>query len=76
MTAFQIQSEVAHKHGLDRHRMIVGPKTPDLVMARAEAMFRCRTELEMSYPAIGRVFCKHHTSARDAVISHQRRNSN
>jgi hypothetical protein len=71
MTARQIQMEVAAKHGISRDSMMRSSNVAPIVAARNEAMFRCRTELAMTFPAIARIFGKHHTSVIHGVRSHQ-----
>src|SRR5665213_3947434 len=70
MTARQIQMEVAANHGISRESMMRSSNIAPIVAARNEAIFRCRTELGMSFPMIGRIFGKHHTSVIHAVRSH------
>lgn len=61
-TAKAIQHEVAAEWGMTRQEMLFRRKTPENVAARRVAMIRCRADLGMSFPAIGRAFQVHHTT--------------
>lgn len=48
--------------------VLSGPRrNAGCVRPRHSAMYRCRRELGMSYPAIGRVFHRDHTTVMHAV---------
>ena len=70
MTGFQIQAEVAARHGISRDDLVKGGNQAKFVAARGEAMARCRDELGMSYTRIGRLFRRHHTTVIHAIASH------
>lgn len=67
MTARQITMEVCAKHEIPPVLMLRGGNQPEYVAARSEAMARCRNELRMSYPRIGKIFHRHHTTVIHAV---------
>jgi hypothetical protein len=71
MTARQIQMEVCALRGVSRDKLINGGNQPKLVAARGEAMARCRDELGMSYPQIGRLFGRHHTTVIHAIAKYR-----
>ena len=66
-----IIDQVATKYGIAA-REIIGPWRPrHITKARHEAMYRCRTELFMSYPKIGAIFGgRDHTSVLHGVVKH------
>lgn len=72
-TMRDICQEVADKHGVTLKQMRGPRRQHRLVHARHEAAWRCFHETECSYPAIGRVLHKDHTTIMNAVICHQAR---
>jgi chromosomal replication initiator protein len=62
ITARQIIDEIAATHDITREDMIGPRRYPHLVEARREAMRRVRDELGYSYPQIGRIFNRDHSS--------------
>jgi hypothetical protein len=71
MTARQIQMEVCATHGITHYMLIKGGEAK-FVQARGEAMVRCHEELGMSYPQIGRLFQRHHTTVIHAIARYSR----
>jgi hypothetical protein len=67
VTAGEIIAEVAAKHGLTPEALKSKSNVREIAAARNEAMARCRLETPLSYPSIGRLFKKHHTSVIYAV---------
>jgi hypothetical protein len=67
MTGRQIQAQVCALHSISLHDLVNGGNQANLVAARSEAMARCRWELGMSYPRIGRLFGRHHTTVIHAI---------
>ena len=65
--------EVAKKHGLTLDDLRGERRQHYLVVARWEAAWRCFNETKNSYPAIGRVLHKDHTTIMNAVKKHQER---
>jgi chromosomal replication initiation ATPase DnaA len=68
MTYKDIQREVAAEWGMSRETMLFRGQSAGKVAARKAAMIRCRQQLGMSYPDIGRAFNLDHTT----VIHHLR----
>lgn len=64
--ARKIQDEVAAEHNVSRQNMVFGGTSREFTAAKRTAMHRCRTELALSYPQIGKAFHCHHTT----VMSH------
>jgi chromosomal replication initiator protein len=62
ITARQIIDEIAVTHDTTREDIIGPRRYPHLVEARREAMRRVRDELGYSYPQIGRIFNRDHSS--------------
>lgn len=73
MTARQITLEVCTARNVSKDAVMRPGRTPDLVAARAEIMARCRDELQMTLPQIGRLFRKHHTTVLHAIEQHRRK---
>lgn len=75
MNAYDIIRVVAKKHGI-RSRDIIGPaQTSDVVLARQEAMWACRTyNPHMSFPKLGRIFGRDHSTVMLGVRKHKERN--
>ena len=71
MTVRQIQEEVSAQHGISRDDLVKGGNQARFVAARNEAMARCREELGMSYPRIGQLFRRHHTTVIHAIANHR-----
>lgn len=75
LTAKEIQSAIAHKHGLEPNQLRKGSRNGGkfsvIVKARAEAMTSIRRELGFSYPMIGRLFGGfHHTTVMHLVAKY------
>ena len=72
-TMRDICEEVAKKHGLTLDDLRGERRQHYLVVARWEAAWRCFSETKNSYPAIGRVLHKDHTTIMNAVKKQQER---
>ncbi len=64
-----IQSEVAFEYSMSRQALLYKGSSKGKVAARREAMHRCRVELGMSFPDIGRAFNMHHTTVMHHIGS-------
>ena len=69
----RILRETADKHGLTVADLTGPSQKQRPAHARQEAMWRMRTELNMSFPRIGARLNRHHTTAMFAVEQHGRR---
>lgn len=69
----RICAEVAAKHGMTVADLTCDRRGKKIVLARHEAMWRCFKETQASYPAIGRVLNKDHTSVMHGVARHEER---
>jgi chromosomal replication initiation ATPase DnaA len=58
----KIITEVIHKHGLTRVQLRSKCQTPQYVAARQELAYRLREELALSYPQIGEILGKDHST--------------
>lgn len=58
----RILEAVAKRHGLTPRDIIEQSRHRHVVLARREAIYYVVTETGMTFPAIGRVFCRDHTS--------------
>lgn len=67
MTAHQIIAEVYSSRGIARDRIRSTSREPHLVAARDEAMGRIRHELGVTYPRIGQMFGRHHSTVIHSV---------
>lgn len=50
------------RHNLDLTRIMNGGRRAHIVAARAEAMFRVKERFNLSFPHVGRIFGRDHTS--------------
>ena len=69
----EICEEVAEKHGVTFDDLRGERRQHNLVVARWEAAWRCFSETQNSYPAIGRMLHKDHTTIMNAVKRYQER---
>ena len=58
----RILIQVARKYRINHGMLLSHMRDPEIVLARNEAVYRMRTELNMSYPQIGRQLSKDHTT--------------
>lgn len=58
----RIVREVADASGIRPDTIYGDSRTPCVCRARAEAAFRMRNELRLSFPEIGRYLDRHHTT--------------
>jgi chromosomal replication initiation ATPase DnaA len=58
----KIITEVIRKHGITRTQLKSSSRTPLCVAARQELSYRLRDECALSYPQIGEILCKDHTT--------------
>lgn len=73
-TMTTIVAEVASKHGFTFDEMTSARRQRDLVIARQEAMWRCKKETPYSLPRIGTFFGgRDHTTVLHAVRRHEER---
>lgn len=61
-----IQAGVCGYFGLDRSELIGRRRYGSLIDARHLAMYLCRQRLRMSFPALGEVFERDHSTVLDA----------
>lgn len=50
------------RHGVSYTQIMAGGRTAEIVAARAEAMFRVRERFGFSFPHLGKIFGRDHTS--------------
>lgn len=68
-----IIEQVALAHGID-YADLVGPRRfKPLVVARHEAMWRCRQETRASLSRIGLALARHHETVLQGIRKHQER---
>lgn len=72
-TGPEIIAEVCDHHGVAVKELLSCRRDAFLVRAREEACWRLRDETAMTYPAIGRLLNRDHTSVIAAVRRYQRR---
>ncbi len=60
--AIAVIAEVGTASGISPEEMLGDHRQPHIVRARHEAMLAVRERLELSYPAIGEVFVRDHTT--------------
>lgn len=65
--AFDIIKEVAEMYDMTEADITGRKQSQEYIRARHLAMYRVRTELKMSYPKIGRVFMRDHSTVQSAV---------
>lgn len=70
--AREIIAEVATSHGLLMADLVGKPKVHSLIEPRRAAMKRVRAELGYSYPQIGRLFNRDHTTVMYALRGKRR----
>jgi hypothetical protein len=70
----QIIEETARLHGLTSRDLVSQSRRKELVRARQEAMYRCASETENSYPRIARAMKRDHTTVLHGVQKHAERN--
>lgn len=68
-----IIAEVCEKYDLTPAQIIGPQRHRFIVIARHEAYYRCAKETPYSLPAIGRVFCRDHTSIMSGIKRHEKR---
>jgi chromosomal replication initiation ATPase DnaA len=61
-TASKITTEVLRKHGLTRVQLRSKVQTRHYVAARQELAYRLREECSLSYPRIGEILCRDHST--------------
>jgi chromosomal replication initiation ATPase DnaA len=66
-----IAKEVADKHGFTLDDLMIRSRRQKLSIARHEAFYRMRYELNLSYPKIGSFFGMDHTSVMHGVYKHE-----
>lgn len=59
-------AQVAAEHGLTKEDLTGRSRRPAICVARREAMRRLRAK-QMSFPSIGRLFNRHHTTVLDGL---------
>ena len=69
----KIAREVAYKYAVTVNDIRSERRAPYLVAARHEVFWRCKTETENSYPAIGKFFRRDHTTVIAGVRKHEAR---
>jgi len=70
MTSREIAAETAHKHGLTLADLTGPCRKPFLCMVRREAMYQVRTETDLSWRAIARIFNRTKQSVMYHVRNH------
>ena len=66
MTPHDIQILACKGFGIDMKHMLARRGSPKVCLARHCAMYACRKILHMSYPKIGGMFGRHHTTVISA----------
>jgi chromosomal replication initiator protein len=72
VAAAQIVEEVAEKHGMTPTQMLKAQGNPPIWDAKAEAFWRMYHQTHLSYPGIGRLYGRDHTTVQNAVRRHQK----
>ena len=74
-TAAQILAASAETFGVTRDDITGPARSGTPIVARQVAMYLCRTRTPLSFPALGRLFHRDHTTVMHAVkkIDHARR---
>lgn len=72
VAASQIVEEVAEKHGMTPTGLLKTTRSPRTWDARAEAFWRMYHQTHLSYPGIGRLYGRDHTTVQNAVRRHQK----
>lgn len=74
LTMRQIIRQVAEKHGIMATDIVSARRNRTLVLARHEAMWRCKAETTFSLPQIGRAFGnRDHTTVIHGIKMHEKR---
>lgn len=69
----RIKSECAEKHGVTVAK-IDGPRRSEkIVHARQEAMWRAKNETNLSFPSLGKLFDRDHTTVMWGIRQHEAR---
>ena len=63
ITGAQIIKEVCAKHGVEEADLLSHRRTANLTLPRFEAVYRMRTETLLSFPQMGRLLRRDHTSS-------------
>ena len=64
---------VALRHGVDVEAIMVGDRTRPIVNARHEAMYLLRNKFRLSYPRIGTIMGRDHSTVIHGVRAHAAR---
>lgn len=64
---------VAREHGITTERMLSRDHRPPAASARFSFWFELHEEHRLSYPEIGRLVDRDHTTVRSGVLTHARR---
>lgn len=67
--------ETAAKHGVRVSDILKHDRLRPYVHARQEAMYRARTELQLSFPQLGLAFARDHTTVQHACRAHSLRDT-
>lgn len=67
MTPEEIVNLVANAHDIPAETLRCQSRRADIVRARHAAMYAVRQHTDLSYPAIGRLFNRDHTTVMHAV---------
>lgn len=70
-----ILSETAAKHGVNPAFILTPYRWRKLAHARHEAMYRARMELGLSYPKLGVLFARDHSTCLHGVRAHELRDT-
>lgn len=68
-----IAEAVAAQHGLSLTDLISPQRRRGITLARHEAMWEIRRQTSRTFPEIGRLFNRHHTTVLNACRVHQQR---
>lgn len=70
----EIIVEVARSHGVSLNDILCAGRSRDIVRIRHEAMYLCARDTPHSLPAMGRRFCRDHTTIIHGIRQHAKRN--
>jgi chromosomal replication initiator protein len=70
----KIKAEVARKHMISVKDLESKSRKEEFVVARNEAIFRCRQETKGNLSSIGRQFCRSHATVIHAIKSFENGN--
>jgi chromosomal replication initiation ATPase DnaA len=73
MRPMEIIADVATRRGVTRREIMSGDRTARVSRVRHEAYAAVRAATRMSYPAIGRIFHRDHTTIIHGIRAHERR---